>query len=58
MKEIIKSIATSIGIGVPFLTILYFSNPTLMINFSNIQILWLATSIILCKELVIWGLKE
>lgn len=58
MKEFIKSTATNIGVGIPFFIILYFSNPTLFISLSNMEIVWLAISIALCKELVIWGLKK
>lgn len=58
MKELIKSTATNIGIGVPFFIILYFNNPTLFSSLSNIEIVLLAISISICKELVIWGLKE
>ena len=58
MKELMKYAAINIGIGIPFFIILYFCNPTLMIGLSNMEIAWLAISIALCKELVIWGLKE
>jgi hypothetical protein len=58
MKEIIKSIAVNVGIGVPLLTILYFSNPTLMTSLSNMEMLSLGLGIAICKDLVVWGLKE
>jgi hypothetical protein len=57
MKEIIKSIAVNVGIGVPLLTILYFSNPTLMTSLSNMEMLSLGLGIAICKDLVVWGLK-
>ena len=58
MKEVIKSIAVNVGIGVPLFTILYFSNPTLMANLSSMDILSLGLCIAICKDLVVWGLKS
>lgn len=58
MKEVIKSIAVNVGIGVPLLIILYFSNPTLMANLNNVEILSLGLGIAICKDLVVWGLKK
>ena len=58
MKELIKSIAANVGICVPFVTILYFSNPTLMASLNNMECLLLGSGIAICKELVVWGLKE
>ena len=58
MKEVIKSMAVTVGIGVPLLTILYFSNPTLMANLNNMEILSLGLGIAICKDLVVWGLKK
>ena len=58
MREIIKSIASNIGIGMPLFTILYFSNPTLMNSLNDMEIGALALGVVICKELVIWGLKE
>lgn len=58
MKEVIKSIAVNVGIGLPLVTILYFSNPTLMANLNNMEILSLGLGIAICKELVVWGLKK
>lgn len=58
MKEVLKSIAVNIGIGMPFVTILYFSNPTLMTSLNNIEIFLLGLSLAICKDLVVWGLKK
>ena len=58
MREIIKSTASNVGIGIPLFTILYFSNPTLMNSLNYMEILLLALGISICKELVVWGLKE
>lgn len=58
MKEVIKSIAVNVGIGVPLLTILYFSNPSLMNSLNDMEMLSLCLGIAICKELVVWGLKK
>jgi len=58
MKKVIKSIAVNVGIGVPWFTILYFSNPTLMNSLNYMEILSLGVGIAICKELVFYGLKE
>ena len=58
MKEMIKSMAVSVGLGIPFFTILGFSNPELVKSFSNWDIILLGLGFAICKELVIWGLKE
>lgn len=58
MKEVIKSIAVNVGIGMPLFTILYFSNPTLMTSLNDMEILSLGLGITICKDLVVWGLKE
>lgn len=58
MKEVIKSIAVNVGFGVPLLTILYFSNSSLMTSLNNMEMLSLGIGIAVCKELVVWGLKE
>lgn len=58
MKEMIKSMAVSIGLGMPFFTILCFSNPELVKSFSSWDIILLGLGFAICKELVIWGLKK
>lgn len=58
MKEMIKSMAVTIGLGLPFFTILYSSNPDLVNGLSNWDIILLCFGFAICKELVIWGLKE
>ena len=58
MKEVIKSIAVNVGIGVPWFTILYFSNPTLMISLNYMEIFSLALGFSVCKDLAVWGLKQ
>jgi len=58
MKEVIKSIAVNVGIGVPLFTILYFSNPTLMTSLDYMEIFSLGVGIAICKDLVVWGLKR
>lgn len=58
MKEMIKSMAVSVGLGIPFFTILGFSNPELVKSLSNWDIILLGLGFAICKELVIWGLKE
>lgn len=58
MKEVIKSIAVNVGIGVPLFTVLYFSNPTLMNSLNDIEIFLLGLGIAICKDLVVWGLKK
>jgi len=58
MKKVIKSIAVNVGIGVPLFTILYFSNPSLMISLNNMEIFSLGVGITVCKDLVIWGFKK
>lgn len=58
MKEVIKSIATNVGIGIPLFTILYFSNPPLMNSLNDIEMLSLGVGIAICKDLVVWGLKK
>lgn len=58
MKEVIKSIAVNVGIGVPLFTILYFSNPSLMTSLNGMEILLLGVGIAVCKDLIVWGLKE
>ena len=58
MKEMIKSMAVTIGLGIPFFTILCVSNPELIKSFSNWDIILLGVGFVICKELVIWGLKE
>lgn len=54
----IKSMAVSIGLGMPFFTILCFSNPELVKSFSSWDIILLGLGFAICKELVIWGLKK
>jgi hypothetical protein len=56
MKEMIKSMAVTTGLGLPFFTIIYSCNPDLVNSLSNIILLGVGFAI--CKELVIWGLKE
>ena len=58
MKEMIKSMAVTTGLGIPFFTILCFSNPELIKSFSNWDIILLGLGFAICKDLVIWGLKE
>ena len=58
MKEMIKSMAVSIGLGIPFFTIICFSNPELIKSLSNWDMILLGLGFAICKELVIWGLKE
>jgi hypothetical protein len=58
MKEVIKSIATNVGIGIPLFTILYFSNPTLMNSLNDMEIFSLGLGFVICKDLVVWGLKK
>lgn len=58
MKEMIKSMAVTIGLGLPFFTIMYSSNPDLVNGLSNWDIILLGLGFAICKELVIWGLKE
>ena len=58
MKEIIKSMAVSIGLGIPFFTILCFSNPELVKSFSSWDIILLGVGFSACIDLAIWGLKE
>lgn len=58
MKEVIKSIAVNVGIGIPLFTILYFSNPTLMNSLNCMEMFSLGVGIAICKYLVVWGLKE
>ena len=54
----IKSMAVTTGLGVPFFTILYSSNPDLVNGLSNWDIILLCFGFAICKDLVIWGLKE
>ena len=58
MKEMIKSMAVTTGLGLPFFTILYSSNPDLINSLTNWDIILLGVGFAICKELVIWGLKE
>jgi hypothetical protein len=58
MKEMIKSIAVTTGLGLPFFTILYSSNPDLVNSLSDWDIILLGLGFAICKDLVIWGLKE
>ena len=58
MKEMIKSMAVTIGLGVHFFTIMYSCNPNLVNSFSNWDIILLGLGFAICKDLVIWGLKE
>ena len=58
MKEVIKSIAVNVGIGMPLFAILYFSNPTLMTSLNSMEMLSLGVGFVICKELVVWGLKK
>lgn len=58
MKQVIKSIAVNVGIGMPLLTILYFSNPTLMNSLNSMELFSLGLGIAICKNLVVWGLKK
>ena len=58
MKEIIKSIAVNVGIGMPLFTILYFSNPTLINSLNAMELFSLGLGIAICKDLVVWGLKK
>lgn len=54
----IKSMAVSIGLGIPFFTILCFSNPELVKSFSSWDIILLGVGFSACIDLAIWGLKE
>jgi hypothetical protein len=58
MKEVIKSIAVNVGIGVPLFTILYFSNPSLVTSLNGMEMLSLGIGVAICKDLVVWGLKK
>ena len=58
MKEVIKSIAVNVGIGIPLFTILCFSNPTLMNSLNAMELFSLGLGIVICKDLVVWGLKK
>ena len=58
MKEMVKSMAVSIGLGLPFFTIIYSGNPDLVNSLSIWDIILLGLGFAICKELVIWGLKE
>ena len=58
MKETVKSMAVTIGLGLPFFTIIYVCNPELINGLSNWDIILLGLVFATCKELVIWGLKE
>ena len=58
MKEMIKSLAVTIGLGLPFFTIIYSGNPDLVNSLSNWDIISLGLGFAICKDLVIWGLKE
>ena len=58
MKDMMKSIATNLGIGVPFLILLYFANPTLFMSLNYWQCVALGIIIPICKDLAIWGLKK
>ena len=58
MKEVIKSIAVNVGIGLPFFAILYFSNPVIMNSLNAIELFLLGVGITICKDLVVWGLKD
>lgn len=58
MKEMIKSMAVSVGLGIPFFTILCFSNPELVKSLSSWDIILLGVGFSACIDLAIWGLKE
>ena len=58
MKEVIKSIAVNVGIGMPLFAILYFSNPTLMNSLNTMELFSLGLGVAICKYLVVWGLKK
>ena len=58
MKEFVKTLATTVGIGLPWFIILYFSNPILFESLSSIQIFLLGISFAICKDLTIWGLRN
>lgn len=58
MKEMVKSMAVTTGLGLPFFTIIYSCNPDLVNSLSNWDIILLGLGFAICKELVIWGLKE
>lgn len=58
MKEMFKSMAVTTGLGLPFFTIMYSSNPDLVNSLSNWDIILLGLGFAICKDLVIWGLKE
>lgn len=58
MTAFVKTIVTTVGIGIPWFTILYFSNPILFESLSSIQIFLLGISFAICKDLTIWGLKD
>ena len=57
MKEMIKSTAVTIGLEIPFFTILFFCNPEIVNNLSILDIILLGVGFAVCKDLVIWGLK-
>jgi hypothetical protein len=58
MEEMIKSMAVTTGLGLPFFTIIYSGNPDLVNSLSNWDIILLGLGFAICKDLVIWGLKE
>ena len=58
MKEVIKSVAVNVGVGIPFFTVLYFSNPTLMTSLNYMEIFSLGLGVAICKDLIVWGLRK
>lgn len=58
MKEMVKSMAVTTGLGLPFFTIVYSCNPDLVNSLSNWDIILLGVCFTICIDMVIWGLKE